>query len=237
LKSCSRQKGLTEAVNLSFNLPYEEVIDSVNGNVYIPIQAYTLYSDWFHVDSVATLSYVLIFNDTNNVTLRLQKESTGDFTYIPVPFIPNSEFMNFVYFLVNGDNDNYRMAMISRDTNSVYGESIVEDFIIADTLYSKGSVESHQMINLRPEQSLNEDVYLEIRPNPANEIVNVITYTASSQPVIYTIFNSQGVEVYRLNGITNNQYRIDTQNLKTRVYIVKSEIDRVVKTQKLLIAK
>jgi hypothetical protein len=228
---------LTEAVNLSFNLPYEEVIDSVNGNDYIPIQADTLYSDWFHVDSVATLSYVMNFNDTISVTLRLQQESTGNFTYIPVPYIPNSEFMNFVYFLVNGDNDNYRMAMISRDTNSVYGETIIEDFLTADTLYSKGSVESHQMINLRQERTLKEDAYLEIRPNPANEFVNVITYTTSSQPVNYTIFNSQGMEVFRLKGRSNNQYRIDTQNLRTGVYIVKSEIDRVVKTQKLLIAK
>ena len=226
---------------LPYNLPYQEVTDTVNGNYYLPTKSDTLYSDWFHVDTVATLSYMLNFNDTNSVKLRLQRQSTGTFTSIPAPFIPNSEFMNLVYFLVNGANDNYRMAMITLDTNSVYNESIIENFFIADTIYAKGAVEqheNHQIINLRPEQALNDDVFLDIHPNPANEYLNVVTYTTNSQKVNYTIYNSQGLEVLKLNGRSNYSYQIDTQNLKTGMYIVKTETDiGIIKIQKLLIAK
>jgi hypothetical protein len=109
---------------------------------------------------------------------------------------------------------------------------------VAHTIYAKGGVESHQIINLRPEQALNENVYLEIRPNPANEYLNVVTYTTESLSLNYTIYNSQGMEVVKLKGNSNNSYRIDTQNLKTGVYIVKSETDTgIFKIQKLLIAK
>jgi hypothetical protein len=214
--------------NLAINLPYQAVNDS-SGNYIIPIKMDTLYSDWFNIDSTGIVEYLISMNDTNHVSMKLQKLSDSSFVDLPAPFLTGSGFSHLVYHLVNGNFDEYRLAMVNNDTLLQYSEDLnLDDAVIIDTIYSKKGFEVKQnVINLNKNIQTNKLFSINCMPNPANEILNIAVYSNQStkvESVSIKIYNQQGMLVNEYQSSINSTLSIPVTHMSNGVYMIKASI-------------
>ena len=215
-------------IPLPINLPYQTVFDSL-GSYLLPTQSDTIYSDWLYIDTTAEISYLAKLNDTSIVTFKLQKLSDGSFVELPAPFLPETGFSYQVYYLVNGNNDEYRLAMINNNPDLHYSEDMYfETPTVIDTIYAKRSYEvKKNVVNLNKNISLNKQFNLQCMPNPANEVLKVAVYSnqnIKAESVNIQIYNYQGKVVWESNSIPNSTSTIPVSNFENGIYLVRANI-------------
>ena len=218
--------------DIPINLPYEEYTDSVAYAGYREIEMDTLYSDWFHVDNVGTLEYKVIFADTVFADLFIQKESNGQLINIPRPGDFENELCFMVYFLVNGGNDNYRLALIKYDSLLNYEERLYfGEASVVDTIFAKRAIQN-RIIDLANNSSYTstEEFELIAYPNPATDIIYAsallpleILKENTNIELTYILANSIGTEIERTTASSGEIVNFKTHNLSSGAYFIKVE--------------
>jgi hypothetical protein len=152
-------------------LPYQEYTDSSGNTDYIEVPTDTIASEWFHVQNTATLNYKLIFADTINSNLYIQKQSNNELIYIPRPGDFETDMCFMVYFLINGNNDDYRLLLIKNDTTLTYEERLyVGNVDVQDTIFSKNNTSQPKFIDLSGSKVNETDkIIVMVYPNPASD--------------------------------------------------------------------
>ncbi|MDT3738223.1 MAG: T9SS type A sorting domain-containing protein [Candidatus Kapabacteria bacterium] len=230
---------------LPINLPYQAVSDSL-GEYVIPVEQDTIYTDWVLIDSTAELQYLSSLRDTTTVLFKLQKLSDSSFVDLPAPYTPGVIFSHQVFYLVNGNNDQYRLAMINTDSTLEYGENMYFDapFVI-DTIYAKSSFEVKQnVINLNKHILADKTFNLSCMPNPAKEILNVAVYANQNtnvESVVLQLYNQQGMMVWENNFQINSTAAIPVDDFSNGMYLIRANITTkdgfYTETSKVLILK
>ena len=215
-------------IPLAIHLPYIPMTDSIGDYLY-PTGSDTIYTDWFMVDSTAELQYLVKLNDTTRVQFKLQKLSDSSFVDLPAPYLPNTGFARQVFYLVNGNYDEYRLAMVNTDTLLSYSEDLYfEEPTVIDTIYAKRSYEvKKNVVNLNKNISLNKQFNLQCMPNPANEVLKVAVYSnqnVKAESVNIQIYNYQGKVVWESNSIPNSTSTIPVSGFENGIYLVRANI-------------
>jgi len=237
--------GISVPEPLPINLPYQEVSDSL-GEYILPIQQDTIFTDWVLIDSTAELQYLVTLVDTTTVLFKLQKLSDSSFVDLPAPFIPDVVFSHQVFYLVNGNNDQYRLAMINTNTQLNYSENTyLEAPFVIDTIYAKRSYEVKQnVVNLNKHILADKIFNLSCMPNPAKEILNVAVYANQNtnvESVVLQLYNQQGMMVWENNSRINSTAAIPVDDCSNGMYLIRANITTkdgyYTETSKVLILK
>ncbi len=236
-----------QSAPVSMQLPYVMVDTTDEYIEFTPRD--TLYSEWWHLDSTAEFQYLVTFNDTNVVSLKLQKLSDSSFINLPAPYLPGSGFSFMVFYLVNGSNDDYRLAMINNQPSLCdYTEDLYfADQFVVDSVYAKGTYREikNNVINLNP-NSLSDKLFkLVCHPNPAKDELNISVYSEQkklvTESVSIGIYNQQGIQIMELSSGINATTIIPISNLLTGVYFIRANLSTTESTlsdvQKVLIVK
>ena len=214
-------------------LPYQEFTDSVGYTDYIEVPTDSIYSEWFHVQDVATLNYKLIFADTILSNLYVQKQSTGDLIEIPRPEDFESDMCFMVYLLINGENDNYRLLLIKNAPKLVYEERLyVGNVDVQATFYAKGNSSQSKFIDLGGKK-VNETNNIEITayPNPSSDILYFTANLPATEylnkryvksKINYTLTNSIGKVIAKKDGYPGDVIRFNTSELPNGMYIIQA---------------
>ena len=217
-------------------LPYQEFTDSVGYTDYIEVPTDSIYSEWFHVQDVATLNYKLIFADTILSNLYVQKQSTGDLIEIPRPEDFESDMCFMVYLLINGENDNYRLLLIKNAPKLVYEERLyVGNVDVQATFYAKGNSSQSKFIDLGGKK-VNETNNIEITayPNPSSDILYFTANLPATEylnkryvksKINYTLTNSIGKVVTKKEGYPGDVIQFNTSELPNGMYIIQALTD------------
>ncbi len=230
---------------LPINLPYQAVSDSL-GEYVIPVQQDTIYTDWIQIDSTAELQYLVTMKDTTTVLFKLQKLSDSSYVDLPAPYTPGVIFSHQVFYLVNGNNDQYRLAMFNTDSTLEYGENMYfEAPFVIDTIYAKSSFEVKQnVINLNKNILIDKTFNLSCMPNPAKEILNVAVYANQNtnvESVVLQLYNQQGLMVWKNNSQINSTAAIPVDEFSNGMYLIRANITTkdgfYTETSKVLILK
>ncbi len=217
---------------IAMNLPYIQIHENDSTeNYFLFDNRDTLYTDWWQVDSTAELNYMVTFNDTNVVSLKLQKLSDSTFIELPAPFLPGSGFAFMVFYLINGNNDSYRLAMINNQpTMCKYTEDLyfAEQFIV-DTIYAKGRISElkNNVIDLNPEHVSNKSLKIICSPNPASDELLISTIFAknlNSSDVYISIYNQTGIKIYDYKTKINTTTILPLHSLSNGVYFIRAYI-------------
>ena len=230
---------------LPINLPYLAVSDSL-GEYVVPVQHDTIYTDWVLIDSTAELQYLVTMKDTTTVLFKLQKLSDSSFVDLPAPYTPGITISHQVFYLVNGNNDQYRLAMINTDSLLEYSENMYfEAPDVVDTTYAKRSYEVMQnVVNLNKHILIDKIFNLSCMPNPAKEILNVAIYANQNtnvESVVLQLYNQQGMMVWENNSRINSSAAIPVDDFSNGMYLIRANITTkdgfYTETSKVLILK
>jgi hypothetical protein len=226
--------------SITLNLPYEEVVDSTLGTYWDFVDNDSIVSDWFYVGSSATLSYKTIFSleDTTKWDFVLERQSTGDTTELPDPVDVNG-FAYLVYYLINGQNDYYRLLLINRDT--LYAEYDERLYLfgvdVIDTTYGRISAEGKTIVELNNSTyrgELNDGLTLNVFPNPADNTLYVSAHLPSgifgerqaikvADRVRITLYDQLGNKVLSQDIQAGSTIQFDTGQLSPGLYNIRAD--------------
>ncbi len=221
---------------LSINLPYTEITDSIYGTIVLESESDTIYSDWFTVGSSANLIMKVETQDTTFTKLAIQKQSDSTYQTLGLPSIGSMfEYLGVLYYiLVNGQNEQYRLCLINLDTAARYEERYyVNGLPLQDTveLSKKNDMEKNnfKFVALNP-ISKNENIQINIYPNPADEKIYVSAYlpieyiksnNLENNQLTLSIVNSIGSEIYNSEIAAGETKAIETNTYSNGIYFVK----------------
>ena len=217
--------------NLPIQLPYTEVKDSLYHTKYIEYRTDTIFSNWFPVGDIATLGFKCLGNDTTKFSIKIQKQGTTTFTYVPLPSPPMKDTGVYrQYTLINGLGCNYRMCLINRDTTAYYSEKIfMEGLPCIDTMF-KATAMYRNVIDLQG--VLNKEltangITIQVTPNPATDQVFVTPYlplnlNRKRGQIELRLVNTQGAEISKLLTKYGETVTIPIDKLSTGVYFIRA---------------
>jgi hypothetical protein len=192
----------------------------------------TIFSNWFRVDEMKVLGFFSIVGDTS--LYRMELESSRGKIDIPV----RKDYTKFLTLrkitLLNGKNNLYRIKLIKRNKDIKVWVDLLFDTKrdlaemsndTRDLNKSASQDNSNQQIIDLGSGGLSADMDLRIFPNPASEFIYATGELLGSenQAIIYRLYNSAGLEVFKSEGISGQPIIIPTSDLTTGAYFLKAE--------------
>ncbi|MFH1052739.1 MAG: metallophosphoesterase [bacterium] len=228
--------------DLSWNLPYYEVIDSLNRKYYEPYNGDSIYTDYFNVAPLTTadIDFMVYANNATSTTIGLEGHPSYTFTVLPIPQnTTDSTGTLLQYTFVNMLNTEYRLIFINHDSTAEYNEELVIGGLpVGDTILAKRGENygGRIIIDLETGQTrkLTEAGKMELKvfPNPAKDEV----FVTVNYPVKYMLENSDNINKakVRLFSITGEKLyeflvrpgetiRIPTTEFTQGLYFIQAE--------------
>lgn len=208
---------------VKLNLPYGYTNDTIFGTLFTRLNSDTIYSNWFEVGSNGGLSFNFIGLDTSKIGVILQKNSNNQIYNLPIePSSGNYSGVNEYYTLLNGQNYNYRLAYIRKDSTTQYTEeTYLEGIPIENIGYERTN--SSKVINLCSSNS--EDITgltVRVFPNPAEDVIYATAYgNHSDSKLVVRVFSQLGIEIFSITAISGETITINTSQFGSGSYIIK----------------
>jgi hypothetical protein len=226
---------------IGLHLPFMESIDSLGNTQFVRTPCDTIFSDWFTVGDMSTLNFKCKGYDTTKTKIVIQKNSNGQIYNLEIPeFTTDTSGKLCCNILLNGQDNEYRMLMINRDSNSSYSEEVWLGGLPVDTMLfanKAGVTMGYNIVDLgggANDETLNQNMTLSIHPNPANDVVYingllpVSVYldngnTNVNHKIKYSVYSQIGCVQMTAEGSPGETVTINTSGLSAGVYFIRAE--------------
>jgi len=215
-------------INLPSKMLTDTIIDDETGDTlysqyHESLITDSLFSDWFAVGDLANLSFDFLGIDTSRIDVLLQRFDGEQIVNMPIT-PSSSSYSAFLqdFVLINGQNNEYRLAFINKDTNSQYSEALyLHGIPIENQPSMRTSDYVPKIIDLGGKTQAGSEISLSLYPNPADEVIYCTAYGIGE--LLIKVFNSQGSEVYRNKVKSGQGFSINTSEMPIGAYFIRVE--------------
>lgn len=197
----------------------------------------TIPTRWFRVRNNSYFDFLSKGMNINNVKMIIERKLNRQAVNINLTNVPDTLMQVLSYRLVNGNNEEFRILFINRNTATRYTEDIhIMPEIFLPSFNKKNNI--IPIIDLKSSEMYydfsGENIQISIHPNPADEKVYITTFLPDrlnltseiigrSNKIEIKIFSVIGTEVFKKEIRVGETIEIQTNQMPSGIYFLKAE--------------